>query len=363
MLPYLKGQRVYGYIDGTIRQLEKTITTSDGSTTPNPLYDIWETQDNLIISCINSSLSDEVLAQVAHCSTSAEVWMALSSAFASQSRAKVVHVLSQLSTLRKGNQSATNYFMTIKRLTDELAIAGQALNCDDIITYLLAGLGPEYASLVSMVSHRDNSLTLEELYSMLLMCEARIQHNNQIPSLPVASANVATRQQYFSGGRGRGNLSAPRGRGRNPFNGKRGGGRGNTSIWCQLCDKPGHTASRCWKRFDPHFLTPPPRPNPQANLPSNQSQQQSTEQEWHPDTESHVIIVAPNVKRVEPERKHILNLLDLISKYGFSPSPSTTSPPSPAAVAKITAATTTLLPRCYRLHHNHYLSFKNFNQL
>ncbi|KAA8537295.1 hypothetical protein F0562_027018 [Nyssa sinensis] len=185
--------------------------------------------------------------------------MALSSAFASQSRAKAIYVRSQLSTLWKGNQSATDYFMTIKRLTNELTIAGQAMKCDDIITYLLAGLGPEYDSLVSM-------------------------HNNQIPSLPMASANVATRQQHFSRGRGRGNLSAPRGRRRNPFNGNCGGGRGNTSMWCQLCDKLSHTAFCYWKRFDPHFQTPPPSPNPQANLASNQSQQHSTEQEWHPDT-------------------------------------------------------------------------------
>nr|TKS12698.1 hypothetical protein D5086_0000060760 [Populus alba] len=130
-----------------------TITLSDGSTTPNPAYDIWETQDNLILSCINSSLSDEVLAQVAHCSTSVAVWLSLSSLFASQPRAKAIHVRSQLSTLRKGNQSATEYFMTIKRLTNDLAIAGQPLNCDDIITYLLAGLGPEYDTLISMISH------------------------------------------------------------------------------------------------------------------------------------------------------------------------------------------------------------------
>ena len=87
MLPYLKGQKVYCYVDGTIQEPSKTITLSDGSTIPNPAYDIWETQDNLILSCINSSLSDEVLAQIAHCSTSAAVWLSLSSAFASQSRA------------------------------------------------------------------------------------------------------------------------------------------------------------------------------------------------------------------------------------------------------------------------------------
>lgn len=168
--------------------------------------------------------------------------------------------------------------MMIKRLMDELAIVGQPLHCDDIITYLLAGLGPKYDSLMSLVSHLADSLTLENLYS-ILTCEARIQHNNQPLSLLNASANVATKQQ-FSGGQGRGHSYTPRGRERAQSNGTRGGGRSTNILWCQLCDKQGHTASRCYKRFDPHFQTPPPRSNPQANLASNQPQQQSHEQEW-----------------------------------------------------------------------------------
>jgi hypothetical protein len=99
MLPYLKGQKVFDYIDGTIQQPAKTITASDGSTIPNPSFANWETQDNLILTCIDSSLSDEVLAQITHYSTSTEVWIALSTAFASQSRAKTIQVHSQLSTL------------------------------------------------------------------------------------------------------------------------------------------------------------------------------------------------------------------------------------------------------------------------
>jgi len=174
--------------------------------------------------------------------------------------------------------------MTIKRLTNELAIAGQPLNCDDIITYLFAGLGPEYDTLISMISHRDNSLTLDELFSMLLTCEARIQHHNQTLSLPMASANIATRQQYYSGGKGRNKFSAPQGRGRPQFIANCGGYRGNNHICCQLRDTPGHMASRCWKPFDPNFQTPPPRSRPQANLAFHRSQQHSIEQEWHPDT-------------------------------------------------------------------------------
>nr|TKS10454.1 hypothetical protein D5086_0000083040 [Populus alba] len=61
-IPCLKSQKVYGYIDGTMQQPARTITTSTGSTISNSSFDIRETEDNLIIIYLNSSLSDEVLA-------------------------------------------------------------------------------------------------------------------------------------------------------------------------------------------------------------------------------------------------------------------------------------------------------------
>jgi hypothetical protein len=46
------------------------------------------------------------------------------------------------------------------------------------------------------------------------MCEARIQHHNQTLSLPMTLANIATRKQYYSGGKGRNKFFAPQGKGR-----------------------------------------------------------------------------------------------------------------------------------------------------
>ncbi|KAI5583090.1 hypothetical protein BDE02_07G129400 [Populus trichocarpa] len=127
---------------------------------------------------------------------------------------------------------------------------------------------------------------------MLLICEARVQHHQQALLSAIPSANVATKQQSFSGSRVRNNNFTFRGRGRGPSSFH---GRGNfqtasrpnnnyTNLWCQLCDKPGHTAARCFKRFDSQFLPQPFRPNPQANIASNQHIQHSLEQEWHADT-------------------------------------------------------------------------------
>jgi len=78
-------------------------------------------------------------------------------------------------------------------MADELALAGQPLTSDDIITYVLAGLGQEYDSLASTITSRLDPISLEELYSLLLIYKSWINHNNQ-PLQIAASANLVTTQ-------------------------------------------------------------------------------------------------------------------------------------------------------------------------
>ncbi|XP_012850808.1 PREDICTED: uncharacterized protein LOC105970518 [Erythranthe guttata] len=299
MLPYLKGQEVFGYVDGTIKAPPATLTVN-GTSTPNPEFALWTKQDNLILSTINSSLTEEVLAQVYQSETSHAIWLALQTCFASQSRAKVVQVRSQLATSRKGHLSATDYFVQIKKLADQLSMAGQALTSDDIITYILAGLGPEYDPLVNTIVGRE-SITLEEVYSMLLTTEARILHNNQpLSALSVASVNVAARSFDPPRGRGRGFSNGPLSRGnqsyRGGYNNSRGGysasnhhsfNRNNSGVvqrsnlWCQLCEKHGHTVHKCYHRFDVTFQSSYKPKGPSAMLASASP---TTDSVWHPDT-------------------------------------------------------------------------------
>lgn len=97
------------------------------------------------------------------------MWLAHETFFASQSRAKGTQIRSQLAASRKGRLSTIDYFMHIKKLTDQLAIACQALKCDH---YSLGDLRPEYDSFISTVGGREH-ITLQEVYSMLLTDEAR----------------------------------------------------------------------------------------------------------------------------------------------------------------------------------------------
>ena len=128
-------------------------------------------------------------------------------------------------------------------MTDELVVAGHTLHCDEIISYLLSGLGYDYDSFVTTITARTDPVTLEEVYALLLTTESRLLHNNSPIVQP--TVHVATRQPSSSSYRGR---NSYRGRGwnykevafYNGFNGRNTFHK-DTMIF-QVCDKPGHSA-------------------------------------------------------------------------------------------------------------------------
>ena len=175
-------------------------------------------------------------------------------------------------------------------MADELALVGQPRKPDDIITYVLARLGQEYDSLASTITSRSDPVTLKGFYSLLLICESRIHHNNK--SLPVtASVNIATkqpRQQNQFIFRTAANFQQSH-RGRGGYRGKRCGGRftshaqgPSNSVICQVCFKLGHTAKKCYHRFNFYYQDQQtPKNQPQAMVTAHY---QHTDNEWHPNT-------------------------------------------------------------------------------
>lgn len=163
ILPFLKGHRLYGYIDGTISPPPPTV---DGK--PNLAYTDWALQDQLILSAINSSLTNNVLAQVLECTTSREVWNTLSSLFSAQSSAHIMQTQFQLATLKKGSETISEYFHKATALSSSLSVAGRPLSPSEFIIYLLAGLGSEYESIVTSITTRPDTLSSAQVFSYLL---------------------------------------------------------------------------------------------------------------------------------------------------------------------------------------------------
>lgn len=177
VLSALRGARLEGYISGkTVAPAAEIEEKVDGKVVKvgNPAYEDWEARDQQILSFLLTSLSRDVMTQIAAATTAAQAWRAIVNMFASQTHARALNVRLALSTTKKGNMTITDYFGKMRSLGDELAAAGKPLEDDDIAAYILNGLDAEFNPIISAHIARVEPISLGELYSQLLSFETRL---------------------------------------------------------------------------------------------------------------------------------------------------------------------------------------------
>lgn len=110
--------------------------------------------------------------------TADDAWVKLERMFAARSGARVVQIRMQLANLKKKDITTTDYFQKMKALADTLSAIGMPLQDDEIISYILVGLGIDYDSFVMSITTRSDLMTLDEVYSHLMIYELCQEHNN-----------------------------------------------------------------------------------------------------------------------------------------------------------------------------------------
>ena len=262
------------------------VTTADLSTPqPNPEYHAWLVQDQMILSALISSLTENILAYVVRCTTSREVWLTLERMFTAHSRARTMNIHYQLSTLKKGDSSIADYFHKFTGLVDTLAAIDQPLKQEEQISFLLAGLSSEYESFVTTVQMRTDLIPLESLYGHLLSQELCLAQAQPKVDLNLAGAHFASRGGSSRGGRGGHFSNNPQSShstsGQRNYHG-RGRGRGpsphGSRPTCQICGKLGHMALTCYQRYDNSYSNDS---NMQALVANPQS---PTDDNWYADS-------------------------------------------------------------------------------
>lgn len=166
--------------------------------------------------------------QIVGLENSRDIWDALELSFASQTKAKIMQYKLQLQTLKKGNLSMREYLNQIKYCCDILGAAGKKINEDDQILHVLSGLGSEYNPVMVSITTKSEACTMREVCALLLSFENRLEE---------ASNSNSMRQggSFNSSGTSRGR------------------GRANNRPRCQVCQRVGHTADKCYYRFDPNY--------------------------------------------------------------------------------------------------------------
>jgi hypothetical protein len=192
MVPFLEGQNLFGYVDGTLSQPPKLIPdNTSGLLVTNPAYLPWYHQDRMIFSAIISTLSMETLPHVISLSSSREVWITLETLFAAQSQSRILQLKQQLSKLKKGAQSVSAYFRKAQGFVNLLAAIGKLIDNSELISHILAGLGVDYDPLVTSVTTRQDSIPITNLYGYMLSYEQRLETHKSALELNMSTANTA----------------------------------------------------------------------------------------------------------------------------------------------------------------------------
>lgn len=161
------------------------------------------------------------------------------------------------------------YFAKIKYITDTQALAGKPIKLNDFIMHVLFEVdSSNYESLVTVVLAREEKITIDELSSLLLSHENRIEQKKGKLASDVIhnmTPNVAQKGSYSSKNNGvfqknfRGANNFSFGGFNGGFNANSGLGQFNgvgnpLDIICQICFTPGHGAIRCKNKFNASFV-------------------------------------------------------------------------------------------------------------
>jgi electron transfer flavoprotein alpha subunit len=130
----LRGAQLAGFLDDTTKapaekiHMAKKSDKEEGEAeeASNPVFELWKAQEQQVLSYLLTSVSHDVLVQIATLPSMADVWKHIESAFASQSHARVINTRMALTTTQKGSLTVAEYISKMKLLADDMASAGRS---------------------------------------------------------------------------------------------------------------------------------------------------------------------------------------------------------------------------------------------
>ncbi|XP_031283994.1 uncharacterized protein LOC116142726 [Pistacia vera] len=132
-------------------------------------YSIWRSQ-------ILPALTSHGLQ--AKCNTAYEIWNILELHFQSTSKARTLHLQNLLQTTKKDAYTVSEYVLKMSKLGDELIASGMNITDEELLLYILDGLGPKYDVVVANLTSNNSQTTLQEAQFLLHKHEIRLERQH-----------------------------------------------------------------------------------------------------------------------------------------------------------------------------------------
>ncbi|XP_022155181.1 uncharacterized protein LOC111022315 [Momordica charantia] len=294
-----------GYLDGTIMPPPQFL--DHHQLQPNPAYYAWERYNRLLMCWIYSSLSEEKMGEVVSLETTHDIWSSLTRVYDSKTTARIMGLKTELQNLRKDGSSVSQYLAKIKEIADKFAAVGEPLSYRDHLAHVLDGLGSEYNAFVTSIHNRADSPSLEDVRSLLLAYEARLDKQNTVDQLNIAQANLVNLSLQHNSKRPPPKFSFPNHYKHSFPNSPISAAQSqsilgkpqsvhkwppkpsSSKIQCQICGKLGHSAAVCYHRTNIAYHNASPQAlyhhvQPSPTHPSSGHEFQHPDESWFMDS-------------------------------------------------------------------------------
>jgi len=145
--------------------------------------------------------------------TARAAWDKLVAVYASGSRPYIRELKMQLHALCRDNVSIESYVQKANGISDKSVVLQHPVSNDDLVEFVLAGLGPSYRPFTRSLESRQEGINFDALYGLLLNEERQLKRDE---ALTVIAHTTQYTQSSFPTTRGRGRGRGRRGRGRFP---------------------------------------------------------------------------------------------------------------------------------------------------
>ena len=120
-------------------------------------------------------MSEGLLTRMVGCVTSFQIWEKMEVLFVTQTCSKIDQFKTQLKSSQKDSSSMNDYLLQIKSIVDSLLLVGYSISILDHIDAIFEGLSSKYDTLIIVVTTHTDSYTIDEIESVLLAQERRIE--------------------------------------------------------------------------------------------------------------------------------------------------------------------------------------------
>ena len=227
----------------------------------DPKYKSWKSENNMVMSWLINSMTNEVGEDFMFYKTAKEIWDEAKISYSDKDNASEVYeIKSFLHDLRQGDLTVTQYFNALTKRWQQLDVFEKIeWSCsEDAVKYrkivekeriykFLLGLNKDLDEVRGRILSQKPVPPIREVFSEVRREESRkkVMMGSQTAALP-STENSALVVRTFNS---QGNESKTR-KGR---------------PWCDHCRKPGHVREKCWKIYGKPADWKPSRQHPDSH--------------------------------------------------------------------------------------------------